>query len=46
MEFYLSLAGVMLSGVNLLFVLKIIFNDLHELRQMFIKHLEDHARTK
>ena len=46
MEFYLSLIGVFLNGVSLLFILKILFNDLHSIRDLLEQHLRDHAGFK
>lgn len=34
------------SGVNFALLLKIILNDLHELREMLFEHLRDHANQK
>ena len=34
---------MLLGGVNLALVLKIIFNDLHEIRRLLVEHLRDHA---
>ena len=40
----LDIAQLAVSGVTLALVLKIILNDLHELRKMFFDHLRDHRR--
>ena len=42
----LALTSVALSGLNLAFLLKIIFNDLHEIRATLTRHLEMHAQAE
>jgi hypothetical protein len=44
MESWFEIASLILGGVNLLFILKILYNDLHELRDLLIKHLVDHGK--
>ena len=39
-----QIASVGLGAVNLGLILKIILNDLHEIRQMFFEHLRDHRK--
>lgn len=46
MELYLSALGAILSGANLIFILKVLYNDIHELRALLTEHLRDHARFK
>lgn len=42
----LLLLTTVLGGLNLAFVLKIMLNDIHELRAMIVRHLEEHGKTK
>ena len=35
-----TVASIALSGLNLVFILKILFNDLHYLRDLLEKHLD------
>ena len=39
-----DIVQTVLGAVNLVLVLKIILNDLHELRQMFFEHLRNHTK--
>jgi hypothetical protein len=44
MEIIALWLGVALGGINLAFVLKIIFNDLRHLHNMMWQHLRDHSK--
>ena len=41
-----DIAQLVLGGVNLLFILKIVFNDLVHIRTMLFEHLRDHAKRE
>lgn len=50
-EFWLSLAGVTMGGINLAFLLTLIYNHIShlseavtELRGMVLRHIEKHGR--
>ena len=42
----LTITSAILSGLNLIFLLRIIFNDLHEIRATLTRHLEMHAQAE
>ena len=42
----LIIINTIVGGANLAFILKIMLNDIHELRQMLVHHLEMHARSE
>ena len=39
-------ASLLIGGINLAFILKILFNELHELRALFVEHLRDHTKRE
>jgi len=43
-EMIIAVLTLLTSGVSLVFILKIMFNELHELRDLLTSHLRDHAK--
>ena len=41
-ELWIAIANVIFSGFNLVFILKLIFNDLHDLRAKLDSHIQWH----
>jgi hypothetical protein len=46
MENYLQYISVALGGINLALLLKLMWNDIHELRKLIIQHLQWHMNNK